>query len=67
MTLRGKKEISSRAVRDTKVVVERLPSLFAEFKAHRSASLPLTDRCAVNSVSVRSNVLNSNSDDIATA
>ena len=65
--MRGKKEISSLAVCDTDVVIERLAGLFGDFKAHRPARLPLADRCAINGVSVWDNVLNFERDDIAAA
>jgi len=67
LTLRSKKEISSLAVGRAEVVIERLPGLFGELKPHRPASFLLTHRCAINSVSMRGNVLDFESDDIATA
>ena len=66
-TLRGKKEISSLAVGGAEVVIERLPGLFGELKPHRPASFLLTHRCTLNGVAVRGNVLDFESDDIATA
>src|SRR5271168_2780652 len=67
LTLGGKKKISTLAVRHAEIVVERLASLFGELKPHRPASFLLAHRCAIHGVSVRGNVLDFESDDIATA
>jgi hypothetical protein len=65
--LRGKKKISALAVRHAEIVVERLPGLFGELKLHRPTSFLLAHHCAINSVPVRGNVIDFDSDDIATA
>src|SRR5271163_4690396 len=66
LTLRGKKKISSLAVCHAEVVIERLPGLFSELKPHRPAGLLLADRRAIDGVSVRGDVLDFESDYIAT-
>src|ERR1700733_15581477 len=67
LSLRGKKKISSFAVCQAEIVIERLPDLFGEFKPHRPASFLLAHRCAITGVSMRGNVLDFECDDIATA
>ena len=66
-TLCGKKELSLLSVRHTQVVINCLPGLFGDLESYRLAGLLLPDRCALNGVSMRSNVLELESDDITTA
>jgi len=65
-TLCGKKELSVLPVRHTQVVINRLPGLFGDLEPYRSAGLLLADRRTLNGVSVWGNVLDFESDDIAT-
>ena len=65
-TLCGKKELSLLPVRHTQVVINCLPGLFGDFEPYRSAGLLLADRRTLNGVSVWGNVLDFESDDIAT-
>jgi hypothetical protein len=67
LTLRGQKEISSLSVRRTEVIIDRLPGLFGDLKPYRPAGLLLPDCRTLNRVSVRGNVLDFESDDVATS
>jgi hypothetical protein len=65
LTLRGKQKISSLPVRHMEVIIDRLPGLFGDFKPYGPTGLLLADRRPINGVSVRGNVLNSESNEIA--
>ena len=67
LTLRGKKEFSALSVRHKEVVIDRLPGLFGDLEPYWLAGLLLANRRSLNSVSVRSNILDFEGDDIATA
>ena len=62
--LRGKKEFSALSVRHKEVVIDRLPGLFGDLEPYRLAGLLLANRRSLNSVSVRSNILDFEGDDI---
>src|ERR1700733_8586348 len=67
MALRAEKEFTSLPPRCTEVVINRLPGLLGYLESCRLAGLLLPDRCALNGVSMRNNVLELESDDITTA
>ena len=67
MALRAEKEFTLLPLRRTEVVINRLPGLLGDLESYRLAGLLLADRCALDGVSMRSNVLEFESDDIATA
>jgi hypothetical protein len=66
LTLRSKKKFSALPVRHTEVIVDCLPGLFGDLKPYRPAGLLLADRRTLNGLSVWGNVLDFESDDIAT-
>src|SRR5487761_1358408 len=67
LTLRGKKELSMLPVRRPEVIIDRLSGLFGDLEPHRPTCLLLPDCRALNGVPVRGNILDFESDDIATA
>jgi hypothetical protein len=67
LTLRGKKEFPTLPVCHAEVFIDSLPGLFGDLEPHRPAGLLLADRRTLNGVSVRGNVLDFESNDIATA
>src|SRR5580692_5037636 len=62
----GKKVLSRLPVHHTQVIINRLPGLFGDLEPYRSTGLLLADRRTLNGVSVWGNVLDFESDDIAT-
>ena len=56
-SLCGKKKISSPPVPCMEIIIDRLSGLFGDFEPYRPTGLLLADRCTLNRVSVRSNVL----------
>src|SRR5208282_466543 len=66
-TLCGKKELSLPPVCHAEAFIHSLPGLFRDFEPHRPAGLLLPDRRSLNGVSVRGNILDLKSDNIATA
>jgi hypothetical protein len=50
-------ELARLFVRSLQIIVDRLPGLFAQLKSHRSSGLLLSYRCAIRSVSARSDIL----------
>src|SRR5580704_14758598 len=67
LALRGKKELSLLPVCDAEVIIDSLPGLFGDLEPHRSSGLLLADSHSLNGVSVRGNVFDFESNDIATA
>jgi hypothetical protein len=67
VTLRGKEELSLLPVCHAEVFIDSLPGLFCDLEPHRSAGLLLADSHSLNGVSVRGNVFDFESDNIATA
>src|SRR5580700_884209 len=66
-TLRGKEELSLLPVCHAKVFINSLPGLFCDLEPHRLAGLLLADSHSLNGVSVRGNVFDFESDNIAAA
>jgi len=66
LALRGKKEFPSLPVCHAEVFIDSLSGLFGDLEPHRPAGLLLADRRTLNGVSVWGNVLDFESDDIAT-
>ena len=52
---------------DAEVIIDSLPGLFGDLEPHRSSGLLLADSHSLNGVSVRGNVFDFESDNIATA
>src|ERR1700731_4655 len=64
---RSEQKVAGLSVGGADVVIDRLPGLFGHLEPHGHAGLLLAHRRAFNGVSVRRNVLDLESDDIATA
>src|ERR1700688_176134 len=67
VTRRGKEELSLLPVCRAEVFIDSLPGLFCDLEPHRSAGLLLADSHSLNGVSVRGDVFDFESDNIATA
>jgi hypothetical protein len=58
-------ELAGPFVGGLHIIIDRLASLFAQFKSDRSVSLLLAYSCAIGSVSARSDIVDFDSHDIA--
>src|SRR5215217_6523996 len=66
-TAAAEQEFARLPACSTDVIVDRLPGLLGHLESNRLARLLLADRCSIDRISVRGNVLNFESYNIATA
>ena len=62
----AKQEVARFSTGGADVVVDRLPSVIGDLESNRQAGLLLADRCSVDRISMRGNILDLERDDIAT-
>jgi hypothetical protein len=58
-------ELAGLLVGDFHIIIDRLASLFTQFKSDRSTGLLLANSCAIRSVSARSDIVDFDRHDIA--
>src|SRR5215471_9894977 len=63
----AKQELGWFLIGGSEIIVDRLSRLFGHFEPYRLASLPLVHCCAIDRVTMRSNVLDPQAHDVASS